>query len=155
MQAPWLKLTVVVALGGLPLGAVGARASLQLDDHDALNDLPLPGAQTATIRDDLAVSTPRTRAEVESYAAGSLAACPQTDDESLARHYAAAFNAAAAFASLPDHAHVVRSRATLWGAELGELVWVSVPDTHAIAPLDLSPRLLVAGIGGDVSANLR
>ncbi len=155
MQTPWLKLTFVVALGGLPLGAVGARASLALDQHDALNDLPLPLAQEQAVRDGLATATPRSRPEVESYAAAALAHAPEdADSTALARLYARAFNAAASFAGLPDHAHVVRSEATLWGLALGELAWVSVPDTHAIAPLTVCPQLSVAGIGGDITGNL-
>lgn len=155
MHPPWLKLTIVVALGGLPLAAVGARASLQLAEPNQLNDRPLPAAVHAAVVNGLAVATPRNRSEVESYASAVLQeASADADDETLARLYAAAFNAAASFASLPDHAHVMSSRATLWGLALGELAWVHVPSSHVTEPLDMSPKLALSGVGGSVALNL-
>jgi len=155
MQSPWLKLTFVVALGGLPLAAVGARASLALSAPDQLNDRPLPADVRTAVVEGLAVATPRNRSEVESYASAVLQeAPPGADDETLARLYAAAFNAAAGFATLPDHAHVMSSQATLWGLALGELAWVHVPSSHGIAPLDVSPKLALSGLGGSVASNL-
>jgi hypothetical protein len=155
MHPPWLKFTLAVALGGLPLAAVGARASLQLTKPDQLNDRPLPAAVHAAVVNGLAMATPRNRSEVESYASAVLQEAPaDADDETLARLYASAFNAAASFASLPDHAHVMSSHATLWGLTLGELAWVHVPSSHVTEPLDMSPKLALSGIGGSVAVNL-
>lgn len=158
-QSPWLKLTGVFLLTSLPLGVVGARAGLALQDHRQLNALPLPGATDKALREALKPASPRNRAEVEAFAAAALARADElgagADDEDLSRLYAGAFNAAAEMAGLPDHAHVQRSRAVLGPLALGEMTWVSVPETAAIVPLSLSPRLALAGLGGDLTSNVR
>jgi hypothetical protein len=155
-QAPWLKVTCLVVLaGGLPLGVVGARTTLVLDHHRHLNTLPLSPSQQASVFDALTEASPTRRAEVESFAMATVTTeTGITDDLALARLYAGAFNAAARFASLPDHARVVRSRSSLWGLELGIMAWVTVPETHNTKPMSISPRLAIAGLRGDVSGNV-